>query len=85
MNKFTFLFAVIAVFAAGCGKEAPHSAGDGHGHEAEAAQSQKEEGHVEGEVKLDAEQEKLAGIEVETVQMRAIQASLDVPGVVNST
>lgn len=85
MNRFAFLFAVIALFAAGCGKEAPHTEGDGHGHEAEPAQSQKEEGHVEGEVKLDSEQEKLAGIEVETVQMRAIQASLDVPGVVNST
>ncbi|MBX7131037.1 MAG: efflux RND transporter periplasmic adaptor subunit [Fimbriimonadaceae bacterium] len=85
MNKFAYLLIAVLLLTAGCSKQEPHSEADGHGHEAEASKGQSEESHVEGEVKLDGEQEKLAGIEVETVQLRTVQASLDVPGVINST
>ena len=55
-----------------------HSHDEGAGHEGEAE-------HVEGEVKLTADQEKIAGIQTETVTNRVVQQTLDVPGVISST
>lgn len=85
MSRLGFLLVAMVILAAGCSTEAPQSETDGHGHEAEAAKAQNEDNHAEGEVRLDAEQERIAGIEVEAVQLQTVQASLDVPGVINST
>ena len=67
---------LLALALAGCSAPQP-VAKEEHGHE----ESHAEEGHVV----LDAEQEKLAGIETTPVSSRLIQASLDVPGIVNAT
>lgn len=85
MNRSLWILLAFVLFVAGCGKKETSAAADDHGAEPEAAQAQEEEGHAVEEVALDAEQEGLAGIEVETVQMRSVQPSLSVPGVVNST
>lgn len=83
MRRLLWLLLAVAVLAAGCQVQEKHSQGDGH--EGESAQGQEESGHVEGEVTLDAEQEKVAGIEVESASLRTLRLSLDVPGTVNST
>ncbi|MBL8066448.1 MAG: efflux RND transporter periplasmic adaptor subunit [Chthonomonadaceae bacterium] len=72
------LFVLALVLLAGCGKspEAPHA--DEHGKEEEA-------GHVEGQVKLTDEAQKIAGIETIVVRREEIQESLQVPGTVTST
>ncbi|MBS1705140.1 MAG: efflux RND transporter periplasmic adaptor subunit, partial [Armatimonadetes bacterium] len=72
------LFIVVLMLMAGCGKspEAPHA--DEHGKEEES-------GHVEGQVKLTDEAQKIAGIETTVVRREEIQESLQVPGTVTST
>jgi cobalt-zinc-cadmium efflux system membrane fusion protein len=70
--------------------DAAHSDGDGHDHGAhsdEHAGEAKlgETEHAEGEVKLTADQEKIAGIQVEAVGNRVVQQTLDLPGVISST
>jgi len=83
MNKLAYLVVAFALVAAGCTKQDLPSERDAH--ETEAPQSQGEDTHAEGEVRLTREQEDMAGIAVEAVEMRSIQASLEVPGVVTST
>lgn len=68
---------VTCLLLIGCGKPATEAAKDEHGAE--------EAGHVEGQVKLSAEAEKLAGIELYTVGLQQVQSSLQVPGTVVST
>jgi RND family efflux transporter MFP subunit len=68
---------VICSLLIGCGKPATEAAKDEHGAE--------EAGHVEGQVKLSAEAEELAGIELYTVGLQQVQSSLQVPGTVVST
>ncbi|MFZ4507656.1 MAG: efflux RND transporter periplasmic adaptor subunit [Fimbriimonas sp.] len=80
------LIIAIALFAVGCSSEPKHVEGDGHDHSHDHSNEvSKDADHVEGEIKLDAEQIKLAGIEVQPVTKRQIQPSLDFPGVVNPT
>lgn len=62
----------------GCGKTPDAAGHDELGHQDEA-------GHVEGQVKLSAEAQKLAGIELYTASFRQVQDSLQVPGTVSST
>lgn len=75
MKKFLFPLAALLLVLAGCKSgEAAHE--DEHGHE--------EPGHRES-VELTPAAEEIAGIEVEPATLRPMQATLQVPGVVNST
>ncbi|MBL8059425.1 MAG: efflux RND transporter periplasmic adaptor subunit [Chthonomonas sp.] len=74
MRSFWILGLAFATLLAGC---EPRARGDEH--------ARKEEAHEESEISLDAEQQKLAGIQTETVRTQSIQANLNVPGAVRST
>lgn len=69
---------IVLSFLAGCSKgpEAVHKEDHAGGEET---------GHVEGQVKLSEDAQKIAGIETTTVRLEDIQDSLSVPGTVTST
>lgn len=75
MNR-NWLAIVPFLLLIGCGKS-PEPAHDEHAAE--------EAGHTEGQVKLSAEAQKLAGIELYSVGYQTVQGSLQVPGTVMST
>ncbi len=59
--------------------------GCGTANQAPAVAEEHHEEHAEGEIKLTAEQKKIAGIETEKVHQRNISDEISVPGVVVST
>lgn len=83
MRRTNQILIALSLLLAGCGSSESHV--DEAGHQEAALEHPEDKGRVEGEVKLNAQQAKIAGIEVERVQKRLVQPSLDVPGVVNST
>lgn len=84
MKATSFILAFALIFTVGCGSKEQATVKDEHGHGAEEGHGS-EEGHKEGEVKLDAEQQKLAGIEIAHAELSTSSESLNAPGVVQST
>ena len=92
-----WLLIIMSSILVGCGQ--PEKSGtDAHGHaeaghvkgqdehkEGETKHKEGEEEHVEGQVKLSPEGMKLAGVETFTAEIRQIQNSLTIPGIVEST
>jgi multidrug efflux pump subunit AcrA (membrane-fusion protein) len=74
----SFVLGLALLLAVGCGSKEQTGGKDGHGHGSE-------EGHKEGQVKLDAEQQKIAGIEITRAKLSTSLESLNAPGVVQST
>lgn len=75
--KKSLLILLLGLALFGCGKPAAEAPKEEHGHE--------EAGHVENEVKLSPETQKLAGIKTFVAESREVQDSIKIPGTVKST
>ncbi len=75
--KSSLLLLLVVFSLYGCGNQVVQSPKDEHGHE--------EAGHVDSEVKLSPEAEKLAGVKTFMAESREVQDSIKIPGSVKST
>ncbi|MCE9557435.1 MAG: efflux RND transporter periplasmic adaptor subunit [Armatimonadetes bacterium] len=77
MKRIYPIFVIAFLALTGCNSGSPEAPHDDHAAEEEAS--------VAAELKLNEDQEKIAGIVLEPAESRMMQATLDVPGNVTST